>query len=40
MGPDAVVAAPKLRDLIKTDRDVADAAQAALDKIELKKKEP
>jgi HEAT repeat protein len=40
LGPDAVVAAPKLRDLVKTDRDVADAAQAALDKIEPPKKEP
>jgi HEAT repeat protein len=40
MGPDAVVAAPKLRDLIKTDRDVAEAAQAALERIEQKKKEP
>ena len=38
MGPDAVVAAPKLRDLIKLDPTVADAAQAALDKIEPAKK--
>ena len=38
MGPDAVGAAPKLRDLIKSDPAVADAAQAALDKIEPEKK--
>ena len=38
MGPDAVVAAPKLRDLLKSDREVADAAQAALDQIEPGKK--
>jgi HEAT repeat protein len=40
MGPEAVVAAPKLRELAKTDRDVADAAEAALEKIEPAKKEP
>jgi hypothetical protein len=33
-----VTAAPKLRDLVKSDREVADAAQAALDKIEPEKK--
>jgi HEAT repeat protein len=36
MGPDAVVAVPKLRELLKSD--IADAAQAALDKIEPEKK--
>lgn len=34
MGPEAVTAAPKLRDLIKSDPTIADAAQAALEKIE------
>ena len=38
LGPDAVVAAPKLRDLLKSDPALADAAQAALDKIEPAKK--
>lgn len=38
LGPDAVTAAPKLRDLVKSDREVADAAQAALEKIEPEKK--
>ena len=39
MGPDAVVAAPKLRDLIKSDPALAGVAQAALDQIEPGKKE-
>jgi HEAT repeat protein len=38
LGPDAVTAAPKLRDLIKSDPSSAEAAQAALDKIEPGKK--
>jgi HEAT repeat protein len=38
MGPEAVTAAPKLRELAKTDPSVADAALAALDKIEPEKK--
>ena len=38
LGPDAVVAAPKLRDLVKSDPAAADAAQAALDRIESEKK--
>jgi HEAT repeat protein len=39
LGPDAVTAAPKLRDLIKSDPASADAAEAALEKIEPGKKE-
>jgi HEAT repeat protein len=38
MGAEAVTAAPKLRELAKTDPTVADAALAALDKIEPEKK--
>jgi hypothetical protein len=38
MGAEAVTAVPKLRELAKTDPTVADAAQAALDKIEPEKK--
>jgi HEAT repeat protein len=34
IGPDAIVAAPKLRELARTDPAVADAAQDALDRIE------
>jgi HEAT repeat protein len=38
LGPDAVVAAPKLRELVASDPAIADAARAALDKIEPAKK--
>lgn len=37
-GPDAVVAAPKLRELARTDAELASVANAALDKIESMKK--
>jgi HEAT repeat protein len=39
LGPDAVTAVPKLRDLIKSDPASADAAEAALEKIEPGKTE-
>jgi HEAT repeat protein len=38
LGPDAIVAAPKLRNVINSDRTLADAAEAALEKIEPGKK--
>lgn len=38
LGADAITAAPKLRDLIKTDPEVAAAARAALEKIAPEKK--
>jgi HEAT repeat protein len=34
IGPDAIVAAPKLRELARSDPALADAAQDALDRIE------
>jgi HEAT repeat protein len=39
MGPEAVVAAPKLRELARTDSDLAAIANAALDRIEPPKKD-
>jgi HEAT repeat protein len=39
MGPEAVIAAPKLRELARTDAELAAAANAALDRIEPAKKE-
>jgi HEAT repeat protein len=40
IGPDAVVAAGRLRDLVRNDPAVADVAQAALDRIEPPKPPP